>query len=360
VIATEGGAAGTANSNPLPVVLAGCGAVAQLYYTPALVELEKAGELRVVGLVDPSATALATVGRSFPAARQLESTDRLPELGAAMVIVASPPRFHSEHAIQALRSGASVLCEKPMATTTAEAEAMVQAARMEKRHLAVGLVRRFFPATEAIRAALADGLVGDVRSISIFEGGPFSWPVASLDYFDRTKARGGVLLDIGVHVLDLLLWWIGEPDDVTYEDDALGGVEVNCRIRLTFPSGCEADVRLSRDWARPNQYLIRGTAGWLRWEANEADRIEIGFHGWRSHLDASLERCSFQQSFINQIRNVARAIRGEDALLVPGEEGLRSMRLIERCYRSRSLMTMPWLSRREDGRARELAASQRA
>jgi predicted dehydrogenase len=203
--------------------------------------------------------------------------------------------------------------------------------------------------------------------ISVFEGGPFSWPVTSIDYFDRAKARGGVLLDIGVHVLDLLLWWLGEPDRIAYEDDALGGVEVNCRVRLGFQSGCEADIQLSREWSRPNEYLIQGTKGVLRWAANESDRIRISVGGCRFHLNALLETGDyrigssknlpaphFQQSFINQIRNVAAAIRGAEPLLISGEEGLRSLQLVEECYRYRTLMAMPWLNEREEARARAL------
>jgi hypothetical protein len=56
---------------------------------------------------------------------------------------------------------------------------------------------------------------------------------------------------------------------------------------------------------------------------------------------------NFQQSFISQLLNVIAAINGSEQLLVPGEQGLRSLKLIEHCYRHRSLMAMPWLNEEE-------------
>jgi predicted dehydrogenase len=68
--------------------------------------------------------------------------------------------------------------------------------------------------------------------VEAFEGGQFDWPVRSTGYFTRAQSGGGVLQDIGTHVLDLLAWWFGEPEALLYEDDAMGGVEANCRIRV--------------------------------------------------------------------------------------------------------------------------------
>ena len=62
------------------------------------------------------------------------------------------------------------------------------------------------------------------------------------------------------------------------------------------------------------------------------------------------------QSFIAQLQNLAAAIHGESAVLVPGEEGIRSVRLIAACYRERSLLDQPWFTPAETTRARQLAA----
>jgi len=357
-----------ASTAPLGVALVGCGAVARLYHAPALAALARAGTAEVRALVDPEPARVAELQVVFPAAARVERLSELSRLGIGLAIVASPPGFHAAQTRELLGAGLSVLCEKPLAPTMAEAESIVDAARTAKGIVAAGLFRRFFPATQTIRRLLAGGVIGDIRRFDCFEGGRFAWPVQSPGFFARSGLSGGVLLDIGVHLLDLLGWWWGEPLEVDYEDDAMGGVEANCRLRLTFPPGFVGEVRLSRDWALPNRYVIEGSRGWIAWEVNEADGLAVGFHGSDVALDARLhaERLanglpsvgarawSFTQSFTSQLANVVAAIGGSAPLAVPAEQALPSLALIERCYRRRRLMPMPWLGAEETRRAQVL------
>ena len=355
------------NFKPVRIVVVGCGAVTTLYYAPALRMLQELGMLQVIALFDPNPESVAQLHYTFSRAVRLGSLDQLTCMGAELVIIASPPRYHAEQTIQALRAGLSVLCEKPMATTVAEGRAMVAAAESTSRLLAVGLSRRFFPATRTICDVLSAGMLGDVVSFKFFEGNDFHWPVASPDSFRKDVAQGGVLLDIGVHTLDLLSWWWGQPDEVVYEDDAMGGIEANCHIRLRFPQGFRGEVRLSRDWPLPNHYMIQGTKGWVRWEVNEADRVQMGPAESQYGLNAQLYEndeahpacrpaANFHRSFLAQLRNVVAAVRDQEPLLVSGEDGLQSLTLIEHCYGHRTLMSMPWLSETEYQRARQINA----
>lgn len=345
----------------LKVALVGCGAVAQLYYRPALAELEAHTVLEVRALFDPHPASLAHLQQAFPTAVSVQGLEELPGLGIKLAIVASPPRLHAEQTQTLLRAGLAVLCEKPLAATVSEAEAMLATARTTRQPLAVGLVRRFFPATRMIRDLLARGVLGNIEHFACFEGGPFAWPVQSAAFFQKTGAQGGVLLDIGVHVLDLLLWWWGQPVEVFYEDDAMGGIEANCRLKLTFAGGISGTVRLSRDCSLPNCYVIQGTQGWIRWQANDANRLAIGFHDSDLVLEGGLYHrthenllptygspgFTFEQSFVSQLENVVAAIRGAAPLMVPGEQALPSLQLIEYCYQHRALMAMPWLHDQE-------------
>src|SRR5438552_10737474 len=117
-------------------------------------------------------------------------------------------------------------------------------------------------------------LIGPLRSIFCFEGGPFDWPVASYRYFSRSEAGGGVLLDIGTHCLDLLIWWFGMPSDITYVDDSMGGIEANCFLVLQY-ADFEARIRLSRDWGQPNLYRLEGDHGSISWTVNDAHCFRV-------------------------------------------------------------------------------------
>lgn len=355
-------------SKTIQVALIGCGAVSTLYYRPALMELEKQNLLRVKALFDPNPERMAYINQYFPSAIQLKDLAGLSKHNIDLAIVASPPRYHAEQTIQFLESGISVLCEKPMATNVVQGEAMIEAAITTQQVLAIGLVRRFFPAIQTIRDVLSSGILGQVTRFYCYEGEVFNWPVQFASYFQRETSQGGVLQDIGVHLLDSLIWWWGPPIKVWYEDDAMGGIEVNCRIRLMFSPGFSGEVQLSRDWAQPNRYVIYCEKGWLSWNVNEADYVQLGLYDTDFALNAHLHHKSarwlptidrpgsnFEQSFVTQLTNVVAAVQGLETPLIPGEQGLESIKVIEYCYNHRSLMEMPWLSESEWKNAQQLS-----
>jgi predicted dehydrogenase len=336
----------------------GCGAVARLYYMPALRELEAAGLLEVIALLDPIDRHAALLREAFPQAHTVTQLSELPRHAFDLAIVASPHSLHAAQTIHLLEAGASVLCEKPMATSVDDAAAMARAAAANQGLLAIGLVRRFFPATQMIRHMLALRVLGEISSFEFSEGyASFGWPAASRGYFNKLEAQGGVLMDIGVHALDLLQWWLGKSAVVDYADDAMGGIEANCLIHCRLDCGATGELRLSRDCALANRYTVRGTRGWLSWEVGQVDHFEFGFTDSSQVIQADVRNqaaSNFEQSFLSQLRNVIAALRGTEALRVPAAEGIASIELIEHCYRQRSLMAMPWLGDREIARGREL------
>lgn len=357
--------ANIAPSRPVNIALLGCGSVSSIYHASALGQLEHSGVVRVAGIFDPDSESVTRLTERFPSARRMSSPDDLS--GVDLAIVASPPAFHARQTIDALRAGVNVLCEKPMASSVKEGVAMIAAAAESCGLLAIALVRRFLPATQAVRSILANHMLGELRSVVCFEGGPFRWPARSPSFFDRSQ--GGVLLDVGAHILDLLVWWLGVPDGVDYEDDAMGGVEANCRFVLQYDSGVRVEGRLSRDWELPNRYLFDCAKGWMSWMPTEPESVQIGFHDTSFALDAELhdravsfgrpvagrKSINFEQAFILQIRNVIDAIHGRASLVAPGAEALKSLRLIDECYRRRKLMHMAWLTDIESATARSKA-----
>jgi predicted dehydrogenase len=357
-------------SHPARVALVGCGAVARLYYAPALSELACAGRLRVDVLVDPDPGSAELLRTHFPGARFQSDAAGLTGDRVDLAIVASPPAHHATQTIRLLRDGVSVLCEKPMATSVADAEAMIAASESARRVLAVGLVRRFLPACQTVRALLTQGCLGELRSFRFAEGGKFRWPTRSAGYFRRGASSGGVLADIGSHLLDLLVWWMGEPELLRYEDDSMGGLEANCAIHLRLQGGAAGRVRLSRDVELPDSgCLIQGSKGWLRWSADRPDDLEARIEGAGAVILGRLHEPdprrpaalpdrrarNFEQSFLAQLADVLDAVERGTAPSVTGRDALAGVRLVERCYRNRKRMPMGWLSDGERARAEDLA-----
>ena len=87
---------------------------------------------------------------------------------------------------------------------------------------------------------MESGILGRIESFDFREGTIFDWPATTNSFWRREAAGGGVFADLGAHVLDLLLWWLGDFTSVTYADDSQGGVEADCRLELTMKSGEKA------------------------------------------------------------------------------------------------------------------------
>lgn len=331
--------------------------------------ISAAEAIEVTALVDPDFQRLNLLGRVFPKARRFAAIEELTPDEVDFAIVASPQKFHGQQTIGLLRRGIHVLCEKPMASNVGEAEEMVSTARQVGRLLSIGLFRRFFPSTELIHQLVTGQALGAPVSFQWMEGGAFNWPAASASFFQKSASPGGVFADLGVHVLDLLLFWFGEPSDFNYEDDALGGLEANASLRLRFTSGVSGSIRLSRDTNIPNGTKICFERGTIWFQGASADSVVVWFDGSNRVVRGSLHEApadddgiengvgaasrTYARSFMEQIVNFCRAIRGEEPLRVPGDQALRGMEWIERCYAARRVMAMPWLTTEErDGIAR--------
>lgn len=358
--------------NRLSTALIGCGAVTQILYTPALAKLERAGMIDTVALVDPNPDRTAHVGKTLSTGRQYQDLQTmLADRTLDLAIVAAPHRFHADLTTACLERGIPVLCEKPMALTMADCDRMVKAADEAGCVLAVGHFRRFFPSTKMVKDILDAGLLGAVRSFRFLDGETYMWPAQTASPFKRAEAGGGVLIDIGAHTIDLLLWWLGDVAEVLYQDDAMGGVEANCRMYLRMISGAEGIVQLSRDCPLPNRYVIECKKGWIAYMCDVVDRIEWGLYDSDYGLNAEIRMMAaptqttmrelgpavpgYYDCFAAQLRNVVGAIHGAETLCVPGTEARKSVALIEKCYSNRKLLEMPWLDETEIQRAQELA-----
>jgi predicted dehydrogenase len=334
----------------------GCGAIVELSHGPALARLAAAGSASVVALVDPDPARIARVAQGFPGARRVSDLAELDRGEIDLALVASPARFHAAQTIRLLETGVHVLCEKPLASTVAEAEAMFAAARKAGRLLAAGHFRRFFPALRLVRDYLGLGTLGRLQSIDIQEGGQFDWPAATPSFFDRRQAGGGVWLDAGIHVLDTLAWWLGEPAELAYADDSAGGLEANCRVRLRYADGVTCAVFLSRDFATAARWQLDFERARIVWRVGRTDELEIRLAGskvWqivRTERETAAGRRpgdSYDDVFVTQLADVIEAIRSGQAPAVSGADALPALRAVERGYRDRGVLECPWMSAEE-------------
>jgi predicted dehydrogenase len=345
-------------SRRVRIAVIGCGAVVERLHGPALAELAAAGEADIVALCDPDATRLAAVAATFPRAATFSSIDSAiaarPDLG----IIASPAGLHAEQCIALVDAGIHVLCEKPIAARRADAERMVAAASRARRVLAVGLLRRFFPSARLVRDLVGSGRLGELESATVLESGGFHWPFRSAAAFVPHLTPGGILLDVGVHVLDLLAWWFPQTRVIAYEDDAMGGSEATS-IATLRAGGAPLTVKLTRDWPIAGRYDLRFAHGRIGWDGVDPVNVRLEYHGPGADVRlaaAAIPAQSWGDCFRAQLQNVIDAVRDETAPAVSGADAIPSLSLIDECYQVRTLLKSPWFSEAEADAASRTAA----
>jgi predicted dehydrogenase len=132
-----------------------------------------------------------------------------------VIFVCTPNSSHAEISIAALSNGKHVMCEKPMAKTSAEAKAMVDAAKASGMKLSIGYQNRFREDTLLLKSLCDNGELGDIyyaKALALRRRGVPTWGV----FMDKEKQGGGPLIDLATHALDMALWMMQnyEPEMV--------------------------------------------------------------------------------------------------------------------------------------------------
>ncbi|MEU2350981.1 Gfo/Idh/MocA family oxidoreductase [Modestobacter sp. NPDC049651] len=181
---------------------------------PRFFDLPLTPELAVLGGRDP-ATLAAAAGRLGWAATETDWRRLVTREDVDLVDVCTPGDTHAEIAIAALEAGKHVLCEKPLANSVAEAEAMTAAAAAAAEHgvrAMVGFTYRRVPAIALARQLVAEGRIGQVRHVRAqYLQDWIADPTAPMSWrLDKQRAGSGALGDIGAHIVDLTQFITGE------------------------------------------------------------------------------------------------------------------------------------------------------
>ncbi len=311
------------------IAIVGCGAVANAHI-PVVGE---SAHSEVTVLVDRALDRAREMADANGIATAIADYNEI--VGQAdAAIIALPHHLHAPASIDLLRKGVHVLVEKPMGMSTAECDAMIAAAKEGGATLCVGLVSRWMAVARYVKELLDRGVIGNVKRFDVREGMIYSWPVAS-DFMFRREMGGGVLADTGAHVLDLLLWWLGDYASVEYFEDAAGGVEADCELRLKMARGAEGTVTLSRTRDLRNTWILEGERGTLEvTRAFDAD-IRWTIRGEALDLSGGFKRGDEPADpfdcFHAQWADFENAIQTGKPPLLSGEEGRRGVELIEAC-----------------------------
>lgn len=250
-----------------------------------------------------------------------------------VIYVVVPPFLHKEYTIRAANAGKHVWCEKPMAMTAAECEAMIKACKDNKRMLTIGYRMQHEPNTQEIIKYGREKTFGDVKFVSVAAGFRAGWKNWTEHWKMERSKGGGAMYDMGVYSLNAARYVVGEEPIAVYAQEKTTRPELFVKadettiFQLEFPSGALANCATSLGISF-NYLEVTASKGWYKLNPFQA------YNGIKGSSSAGPLDFTIENEQARQMDNDAMAIMSNTAPIVPGEEGLRDIRIVEAIQKS--------------------------
>ena len=321
--------------------IVGLGKLALEQVLPAFAQAKHARPVALVSASPAKMAAIATqYGISPDCCYGYGDMARLRDNPAVQAVyVITPNALHRQHVIAAAKAGKHVLCEKPMATSSADCHSMVEACRAANVKLMIAYRMQYQPhAREAIRLARS-GALGSVTLMDMInnqnQGDPAQWRQV------KALAGGGSLPDVGLYCLNTARAVLGEePIEISAQiwsppaDPRFREVEDNVAFTLRFPSGAIANCMSSYSTHRLSRLKLIGSEAWAEMEhafdyQGQNLRVTRLVDGKDQTAEPSIEA---KNQFALELDHMAQCIRQNVLPRTPGEEGAQDQRIMEAIY----------------------------
>lgn len=345
----------------IKTALVGCGKVGHLH-APALKTLPESEFVAVCARTPDKAKVFA---EKYHVAPFTDVSEMIAKTGAEVVLICTPHPQHAEPTIAAAKMGAHALVEKPLASSLADCDAMLAASRANNTLLGTICQRRFYPPAQRIRRAIDEGKIGKpILGVATM----FGWRDEAYYKSDPWRGSwahegGGVLVNQAPHQLDLLIWYMGEIEEVTgywanlnhpyievedtavaavrFKSGALGNIllsnsqnpAIHCRVSVHGANGASVGVQTDG-----GQMFVAGMVNISEAPYNDYWTIrgeEKFLPQWKEE-DAKLFREVNPMEYFHrlQIQDFLQAILEKRPPAVTGEDGRRTVELFTAIYRA--------------------------
>lgn len=327
--------------------------------------LAEAKQSKLVAVWGRSAEKAALFAKEWDILPFTDMQKMIVEAKVDAVIITTPHPVHKENTVEALKAGAHVLVEKPMALTVAECQEMIDCAKQENKKLAVISQRRWLPSTQRIHKAIAEGKLGKpmIGQVTVL-----GWRDEAYYNSDPWRGKwdtegGGILINQAPHQFDLLHWFLGPVKEVYAQWDNINHpyIEVEDTVvgTVRFASGAIASILVSNS-QKPGIYAkvhVHGsnaysagvqTDGGAMFIAGRSGVAEPPYNdlwtiaGEEKMLEVwKMEDAAFFKTidpvgyfFRLQLENFTQAILNDTTPISSGAEGLETVKIIEGMYKS--------------------------
>lgn len=258
-----------------------------------------------------------------------------PEVDA--VFITSPDAMHKGDALLALHHGKAVLCEKPLAMNTSEAQEMSEAAKAAGLLFCVAQNFRFNRSLEWMREQIATGRIGQPQ----IAHAQFEYPAARAPrkwIADPALACGGPIGDVGVHCIDALRFVLGEDvirvSTLARKDETSGQVEAVASLQLEMTGGIYANVTVSARAPYRSLVEVAGSDGVL--VAENGLTVDRPVQMTLRRGGELIETVTVENGdgYTRMLDSFARTFRGTEIFPASGEDAIQNMRALDAAYKS--------------------------
>ena len=258
-----------------------------------------------------------------------------------VIYIVLPNGLHAEYTVRGAQAGKHILCEKPMANSTAECQEMIGACQKAGRKLMIAYRIQYEPHNRLAQKFLREKKYGATKLIDAVngqnQGDPGQWR------HDKKLAGGGALPDVGLYCLNTTRFLVGEePTEVsamtysTPDDPRFKEVEESVTWQMRFPGGVLANCATSYGIHENRRYRVSAETGWfgldpafsyenLQMETSQAEGMLV----YRAHVGLMPK-----DQFALEMDHMAECVLEDKRPYTPGEEGLQDQRIMEAIYES--------------------------
>ncbi len=217
-----------------------------------LLAIKNHQQCEITSVLDPATSLITNLQNEIEGIQQHDTLNEMLDSDIEGVVIASPSALHADQALMALEKGKAVFCQKPLGRNEQETRKVVETAKRHDLLLGVDFSYRYTEAVQQLKQVIQSGDLGQIFAIDLkfhnAYGPDKSW------YYDVEKSGGGCVMDLGIHLVDLLYWVMDEPkiDKVSsqlfHKGKRLVQTEVEDYATVQFVINNQAAVNLACSW----------------------------------------------------------------------------------------------------------------
>ncbi len=348
------------------VGMIGCGWITEYAHIPALMQ---EGRCRLISLFDLDRGRAEEVGKKWGISNTYDDLQDFFDSGVDAVVIATPNAFHVQYTIEALKRGIHVLCEKPAAFHESEIEQIREILQTGEVVYVPGFVNRWREDVQKFYQMVQEERVGKILKMEAGWLRRAGVPRPGTWFTNRELAGGGVLTDLGSHIVDICLFCLGDREPVSYEMKSRicdseetkrdGGADwflrqdtrlfdmdvedtvaaevrfkddVELQIKLSWLAPIKADCTYFKIYGTEGEILLKTLFGFSTQHLWEKDLLEVTVNGVKEEERVNEDQSSARHAFEKMAGYFVEAVANRKAGFTNVTDAWKTVSLIEHLY----------------------------